>query len=132
MNAAEREALEGLAQRWKAMGRGRDTSQWDRGWGDALFSCASDLSALLAQPTASVEPQLCDACGREVVARAEAAEESLRGWLCVKCGYGSAEHGMEYHPAYRCVADLRLSGPLQPDGREHAKRTPSLRLTWPR
>jgi hypothetical protein len=29
-------------------------------------------------------------------------------WVCAKCGYGSAEHGIQGHPAFLCVADMRL------------------------
>lgn len=39
-------------------------------------------------------------------------EREHLAWLCAKCGHGSVEHGMKGHPAYDCVAEMRLGSPL--------------------
>jgi hypothetical protein len=35
-------------------------------------------------------------------------------WVCAKCGYGSAEHGMASHSSYQCVYEPVIANRLNP------------------
>jgi hypothetical protein len=53
-----------------------------------------------------------------------ATGEAHTVWLCAKCGHGGPEHSLEGHPAFKCIADMRLTPAayLRPTGEAEGLR----------
>lgn len=76
-----------------------------------LSSCpTSQPDHTASYPTSEQDKEIA-ALRSEVKRLRGERDEALKGgtvFLCAKCGHGSEEHGIANHPAYGCIADMRL------------------------